>query len=674
MLRLSTQHPGDARAAFEHLGRRRVRIQPRQAWMSERMRADRRPRIGRNGTQPLPIETETLDPRARVDAGLAAERRDGRAQRALVQPAQPPVESTERGALLRPASRRRGEITARQRKADSGETHHRLIDIQPPEGRRALGEARADEQRERRAMPTQDRQRVIEHVTITVIEGERDEARSGPGIREARGNLVERHDPVAERMDEVERAVEEIRRDRQPGILVEMRDPIRADMVKGQDRATAGKTRRREPVDPGGGHRIEREPDEPVAQSAFLPGGVFPVHYRFFRGFARIKRIMVAEPHRIIADRVSAEGVSLTVTIDGPTEAAFTALVEAAETATPFQSPAWLRHNLAAREATERFRLVTLRNDAGAVMLPLELTSPNGVRLAGKIGGAHASFLAPARHGEPARWSRALIRAGLARAGALLGLDAILLADCPREWAGAPNPLASLPHRRAPNDGSLLTIDTDAETMRDRLLDRGGRKKLRQKLTKLGETGVLDAGWIEPAATGAALETFYAWKSARFGAAGIADPFEDMATRRFLAMATADPDAPVRLYRIAAGGRMIALIGGARSARHFSGMFTAYDPAPEFARHSPGQVLLHALIADLCAAGFTGFDLGAGDADYKTHVCPTRIPLFDAAVPVTSRGAIATAIWRTGRSMKAAIKRNARLYAFATGLRRILVR
>lgn len=372
-----------------------------------------------------------------------------------------------------------------------------------------------------------------------------------------------------------------------------------------------------------------------------------------------------------VQQSLAVTGGRLTVRVSGATPESFARLAAVEASTTPFQSARWVQAYLESHGVSDQFRLIELTNEQGStLLLPLLLTHRAGVTIAEKIGGAHASYFVPGCAGDRAGWPGAVLSEALKDAGRLAGIDAYLLADCPREWGASGNPLSALPHRLSPDVGAMLVLDADGETLLSRLSDRDDRKKLRQKRNKLAASGELDAGWVEPAEIAGALAAFYGWKAAQFAEMGIRDPFAEPAFRRFLEAATAGDDPAIRLYRLSAGGKPLALLGGARAGVHFSGMFTAYDPAPEIARHSPGEVLIAALIPALCDADFAGFDLGVGEARYKAHYCPARIDLMDIALPVTARGWLAAASWRAARAAKRAIKQNGALFGFLRKIRR----
>ncbi len=353
-------------------------------------------------------------------------------------------------------------------------------------------------------------------------------------------------------------------------------------------------------------------------------------------------------------------------------EDAFARLRAVEATGSPFQSAGWLQAFIRSHDVGEKFRLLDLSfAEGGWLVLPLLRDATHGIAVFEKIGGAHASFFAPAASASsiPADALKLALRAV---AGAE-GIDAIMLADCPTDWAGLPHPLLALDHRPAPSDAACLHLDGAPDDVMARLFDREGLKKQRYKRRKLTEIGTLSAGWA-PCETSAetALEQFFDWKSRQFQAMGIPDPFAAREVRGFLWEAVCGPERPVRLFTLGLDGQPVAVVGVARCGTHSSGMFTAYDPSPEIARFSPGDVAMGELIVTLRKEGCTGFDLGIGEARYKNQFCPETLPIVDIAEGFTLRGQLAAAAWLAFRGAKRVIKRNPRLFDLAKGVRRRL--
>jgi CelD/BcsL family acetyltransferase involved in cellulose biosynthesis len=331
---------------------------------------------------------------------------------------------------------------------------------------------------------------------------------------------------------------------------------------------------------------------------------------------------------------------------------------------TPFQSAAWIDAFLAAHAFGEAFRLIEISDPGGArLLLPVVIERRYGARLAVKPGGAHASFLVPPHTGDITSCSPRTLKTALLLAGTIAGFDGLVLEDCPIRWNGAPHPLLGLPHSASPSDAATLAIDAPPEAVLDQLFDRDQRKKQRYKRRKLTELGVLTSGWADPGVqSDAALARFFSWKAGQFAAAGIADPFASPEMRAFLGNACRGAAPPIRLFVLFLDDAPIAVIGVARAGTQASGMVTAYTPDAGIARFSPGDVLMADLIVRLAAEGVTGFDLGVGEARYKSHFCPERLALVDIAMAGTARGRLAVAIWRVMRWAKRLVKQNPALF------------
>jgi CelD/BcsL family acetyltransferase involved in cellulose biosynthesis len=97
-------------------------------------------------------------------------------------------------------------------------------------------------------------------------------------------------------------------------------------------------------------------------------------------------------------------------------------------------------------------------------------------------------------------------------------------------------------------------------------------------------------------------------------------------------------------------------------------MFNTYTLSDN-ARQSPGLVLLVDIIRDLADRGMHGFDLGVGEATYKTFFCKETEPLFDSFLPVTALGRLAAITASAGGHVKRQIKQSRVLWNLARTLR-----
>ncbi|MBN8535391.1 MAG: GNAT family N-acetyltransferase [Rhizobiales bacterium] len=350
-------------------------------------------------------------------------------------------------------------------------------------------------------------------------------------------------------------------------------------------------------------------------------------------------------------------------------EAALARLATTSNGLTPFQQAGFLAPLLRGVNALDDFRLIEIRADGGALLLPVSIVQLGLFRLADIAGGKQASFHAATSDGLLAISAQTL-RRHLINAGREIGIDAFTFSDCPLTYNDRDNPLAILARQASPSSGWKLALEGEAEEILARLSDRDDRKKLRQKANRLAALGTIHAGWAEtPEARAAAFEALFRWKAERFGAAGIDDPFATDAIRTSLA-AMAETGV-LRLFTLRAGNRLVAVLAGLVGDRCFSGMLNGHEPEAEIARTSPGEQLLPHLIRALCADGFRHFDLGVGEARYKAHYCPARIALVDCAVAASAKGILAARLFLAMRAAKRTIKQSPKLMELLTRLRRL---
>ncbi len=335
---------------------------------------------------------------------------------------------------------------------------------------------------------------------------------------------------------------------------------------------------------------------------------------------------------------------------------------------TPYQTCDWVRAWSDAHVEPLGLRLVTVTcHDArgrAIALLPLCSTTRGGVRIARFVGGKHANMNMGLY--EPTAMlslSAEDLRFVLRNVAERHRIDLYHFENQPRHWLGMANPMALLPHQSSPSSAWMTGLVADGEEMIRGLMSSESRKKLRHKERKLGEFGAVS--YLEArnvAEVESILGAFYQQKAERFKGLGISDPFSSGEVRAFLKAAATqglmDAAPAVSLFAMKVGERIVSVFGGAIHQGRFSGMFTSFDCDPAMARYSPGDLLLLHLIKSMCARGLTAFDLGTGDAAYKTDYCKVEEPLFDSFLPVTMKGqAIATAM-RSTQSLKRILKKS----------------
>jgi CelD/BcsL family acetyltransferase involved in cellulose biosynthesis len=354
--------------------------------------------------------------------------------------------------------------------------------------------------------------------------------------------------------------------------------------------------------------------------------------------------------------------------------------LEAIASASPYQrsafQAAWFETIGRARAIAPM--IVVARDLRGRVnaVLPLGRMRRGPVWTAEFLGGAHANFkMGLFRPGLEA--SREAIVELLRRAARMTapGVDVYWLSNQPLSWQGEANPIAALPRRPSPSFGYKSALQRDFNLWLQSRHSKETRRKIRKKFNHLNEMGTVSAFVAQDEAQAREiLAAFLRQKEARMRAVGLGNPYEDAETARFFERAAtrdlAQGAQPLELHALTSGGRIVATFGGIAHAGRFSGMLISYDAAPEIARCSPGQLLILEAVRSLCARGFTTFDLGVGEAQYKDFNCEADEPLFDAAVGITPMGHAAGAAALLQQRIKRWVKHEPWAYRLADGVRR----
>lgn len=310
-------------------------------------------------------------------------------------------------------------------------------------------------------------------------------------------------------------------------------------------------------------------------------------------------------------------------------------------------------------------------------ILPFAVSSRLGLATASFIGGKHANF------------GLALWRPAFARSLAAADVEAILreiaarspapidlfeLSNQPLAWEGVDNPLALLPHRASPSFGYHLALGPDPDAVLERVVSASSRRKLRKKERNLAEIGPVSFTVASDAAEIVRFtDTFLAYKAQRFAELGIANVFGVPGMRDFIIEAASGPAPAIELCALKVGDEIVALFGGAIARGRYSGMFNAMAPG-DVQHESPGELLLHHLIRHCCTRGLTVFDLGAGEAGYKSNICDGVDPLFDQSIAISWKGELAARGFALTGHLKRSAKQSSWLWPLIVKLRRLRAR
>jgi len=349
--------------------------------------------------------------------------------------------------------------------------------------------------------------------------------------------------------------------------------------------------------------------------------------------------------------------------------------------ATPYQGydilQSWHRH-VGAHSGISPFIAVGF-SAAGAPLFlwPLGRRTVAGLRVADFLGGTHANF-------NMAIWRReAAAKIGAKELHAVLEslagqADILRLTNQPLSWAGTTNPFALLPHQPSPNFGFSGALARDFEALLRARTSATTRKKMRKKermLASYGEVRFERANGV--AEVWRVLDAFFKQKGARMKALGIRDVFAAPEVRRFIEAGATEhalaPQPPIELYALSVNDIVVATMGGIAAHGRFCGMFNSIAQGP-YAVESPGEQLILNLVKDCCARGLDTFDLGIGEAQYKTLFCSDTEPLFDSYLPLTPGGRLLAAGFAASASVKRAIKQRPLLWSMVQRLRRLRAR
>ena len=376
----------------------------------------------------------------------------------------------------------------------------------------------------------------------------------------------------------------------------------------------------------------------------------------------------------------SIEIATVEVHIDPEAVAAAWRELDAVAAASPYQSPAWLLPWIEtiglASGVTPLIVVARGRDGSPLALLPFGLARRSLFTVAVFLGARDSNFnMGLFRPGQT--WSRSGVQDLLDRAAAASPrrIDAFELINQPFAWDGFANPFATLDGQPSPSFAYKGGLTSPADGfLRDRL-SRDGRRKLRQKLKRLQAIGPVSARRAEtPGEIVETLDAFVEQRRARSRARGLLT--HDLPVLRdFLNRVTASTvsvGAPVEFYALRCGDRVVATFGGTRRGRRFSGMLMSFAADPDLVKTSPGELLLSEVLKLHCADDLATFDLGIGEARYKTAYCPEVELLFDCVVPMTVRGRLYATTELLRLATKRAIKQSAWAWPLVQHLRRLL--
>ena len=336
---------------------------------------------------------------------------------------------------------------------------------------------------------------------------------------------------------------------------------------------------------------------------------------------------------------------------------------------------AWQRHVGAAAGITPLIVLGLGEAGEPLFLLPLGKSRLGPFTVARFLGGKHANFnFGPwRRDGIPAGALAAVLARLKAEAPEI---DALALLNQPERWEGVANPFAALGGQPSPSFGYRFTLDGRSyEEIVASQLGRDSRRTLRKKENRLKQlAGYRYARARTPAEVDRYFQAFFAQKAGRLAEQGIDNSLGSPEATSFLREAChhglGKGSPTIELHGLETEAEVLAVFGCINDVRRFCSMFNSYTLSDN-ARQSPGLILMLHVIKDCAERGAAIFDLGVGEAHYKTHFCNEPEPLFDSFVGLSARGRMLAPALMLGGRLKRAAKRSPVLMRFAARLRRI---
>jgi len=225
-----------------------------------------------------------------------------------------------------------------------------------------------------------------------------------------------------------------------------------------------------------------------------------------------------------------------------------------------------------------------------------------------------------------------------------------------------PNPLLHLQHQKSIN----MMYDMDLTDGLDAILDQGSGKRKRKLWRKQNRVADTMGGseLVVPSTQRdilASLDEFRRMKTKRFHDLGIKNVFANENTMDFLRKMAIEPERDsiqlFRIYQLKIGGKTRAIyaigIHGDMCQAYVNAV--EYD---EFSDHSPGEMIMYAMVQKLVEDGYKSLDMGVGDERYKRSWCPGRHELFDNVMPLSILGAPVTFFQTVKNVIKGHLRNN----------------
>ncbi|WP_170984564.1 GNAT family N-acetyltransferase [Rhodoligotrophos defluvii] len=348
----------------------------------------------------------------------------------------------------------------------------------------------------------------------------------------------------------------------------------------------------------------------------------------------------------------------------------------------PFQHFDWLNiwHEQIGRPSGADPFIVLVTDESGrpVMVLPLVIERVLGIRRLAAMGDPVCDYHGPLIAPDLAtQLTPGAVRTLLDHILRLASADYVLLTRIPPQLSGGiANPFAALKLQPFSASAHRTSLGADWESFYAARRSTKTRRRFREKEKALAKLGPISFEIVTAPSERLALAAeMMALKASQLQAtAGTFNTFADTHVQNFFRAVASDPAvANVYMFRLKVGNRLAAATAGLLQNSCFYYQVPVY-PDGELQRYSPGNLLLHKIMAWAIDQGCTHFDFTIGDEPYKLDWCEETWILGCGAWTGTLRGRIGAGIALAEIAAKRRVKQSPKLMAGAVRLRNLLGR
>lgn len=255
------------------------------------------------------------------------------------------------------------------------------------------------------------------------------------------------------------------------------------------------------------------------------------------------------------------------------------------------------------------------------------------------------------------------------------GIGKTNLGNQPMEISSYPNPMLLLQHQKSVNKMYELYLENGMDGVLEASNSRRKRKLWRKQNRTADEMGGYEL-FIPKTDEDIklVLNEFLKLKAERFKEMGINDVFDNEETKDFLFQSALEPEMDgiklFEIYQLKVGGktRAVCAIGNFRDYSQAYINAVSYD---DFAKFSPGDMILYAMIEDLIDRKFSKFDLGVGYERYKESWSSVEKEMFDNILPISTASIPYVTTSRIKSDAKRYLRNNAKLWTKYKQIRKL---